>query len=90
MPGGNYSYFIRKYTTVRGESSKGAEANVLECDIVVTKFKFQSQFSVHFRANIFGNGMNPFIRQAMGGIVPLLFFYKDLFGIKYPWRLIRH
>ena len=32
--------------------------------------------------NTLGKDMNPLILPAMGLIVPLLFFYKDGFGIK--------
>ena len=34
-----------------------------------------------------GKAMNPFILSAMGKIVPLLFFYKDSFGLKYPTKV---
>ena len=57
-------------------------ANVLECDIVVSKFELQLHYYVHFRTNTFGKGMNPLIPLVMGLVVPLLFFYKDGFGIK--------
>ena len=56
----------------------GVEANVLDCDIAVSEFDFQLLYYVHFQTNILGEGMNPFILPAM----PLLFFYKDGFGIK--------
>ena len=55
---------------------------VTDCGIVVSEFEFQSHYYVHFRTNTLGKGMNPLILPAMGQRVPLLFFYKDGFGIK--------
>ena len=46
-------------------------AKMQHYDIIVSKFKLQSPYYVHFRTNILGKGMNP---PAMG--------YKDEFGIK--------
>ena len=34
--------------------------NVLDCDIVVSEFKLQSRYYVHFRANNLMKDMNPF------------------------------
>ena len=42
-----------------------------------------SLFYIHFQTNTLRKGMNPLIPPAMGEIVSLLFFYKDVFGIKY-------
>ena len=42
----------------------------------------QSRYYVQFRTNTLEKGMNPLVLQAMGWIVPLLFFKKDWFGIK--------
>ena len=55
---------------------------MLNCNIIVSKFKLQSHYYIHFYANIIGKGMNLFILQIMGQIVTLLFFHKDGFGIK--------
>ena len=52
-------------------------ANVLDFDTVVTKFKLQSCYYVHFWTNTLEKGKNCLISPAMG-----LFFYKDGFGIK--------
>ena len=41
-------------------------ANVLNCDIVVNEFKFQSRYYIYFLTNTLGKGMNPFIHPAMG------------------------
>ena len=54
----------------------------MDCGIVVSEFNLQLRYYVHFRANSFGKGMNPLILQAMGWIVPLLFFLENGFGIK--------
>ena len=35
----------------RKESPRSAVANVLDCDIVVSKFKLQRDYYVHFRTN---------------------------------------
>ena len=56
-------------------------ANVLDCDIV-SDFKLQLQNYIHFRTNTLEKGINSFITPAIGWIVPLLFFYKNDFGIK--------
>ena len=50
--------------------------NVLDCDIVKRELKLQSYS--YFQTNMLEKG----IPYAMGNIVPLLFFYKDGFGIK--------
>ena len=38
----------------------------MDCEIVVSEFKFQSRYHVHFRKNTLGKDMNPFILPAMG------------------------
>ena len=50
---------------VQGESPRGVVVNVLDCDIVVSKFEIQSWYYVHFQTNAFGKGMNPLIRSAI-------------------------
>ena len=45
---------------------RGVMAKVINCGIVVSEFILQSCYYVHFRANIFGKGMNPLILPAMG------------------------
>ena len=54
----------------------------LDSIIVVTEFKLQSSYYVHFRTNTFEKGMKPLILPTLGCIVSQLFFYKDGFGIK--------
>ena len=65
-------------------SSHDVVVNVLDCDIVINEFEFQSRYYVHFRANTFGKGMNSLIpHPAIGKIISLLDSYKDAFGIKW-------
>ena len=63
-------------------SLHGIMVNVSDCDIVVCKFELPSYFYVHFWNNTHGKAMNPIVSSAVGWIVPLLFYYKDGFGIK--------
>ena len=56
--------------------------NVLDWDTQVSEFEPYYRYYIHFRNNTFGKGMNLFNPSAMGWIVPVLFFYKDNFGIK--------
>ena len=41
-------------------------ANVLDSDIVVSKFELQSHYYIHFRKITIGKSMSPFIPPAMG------------------------
>ena len=45
---------------------RGVMVKAMDCEIVASKFVFQSLCYVHFRANTLGKGMNPFILPAMG------------------------
>ena len=45
---------------------RGVVVNVPDYDIVVSKFKLKSPDNIHFWANTFGKGMNPFILAAFG------------------------
>ena len=42
-----------------GESPCSVVANVLDCDIVVSEFKLQSRYYVHFRTYTFREGKKP-------------------------------
>ena len=53
---------------------RGVMVKAMDCGIIVSEYVLQSLYHVHFRANTLGKGMNPLILQAMGLIVPLLFF----------------
>ena len=54
----------------------GEVANVLDCDIVVSKFKFQSSYCVHFQTNDLWESCEfLYLTLSMSQIVPLLFFY---------------
>ena len=59
----------------------GIVANVLNWDIVVSKFKLQLSYYIPFQTNNLEKDMSPLILQAMVWIVSL-FFYKNDFGIK--------
>ena len=65
----------------------GVVSKVLECDIIVSKFKLHSPYIVHFRTNIYGKGMNSLIIPVIGLVEPLLFFYKDAFDLKWPTKV---
>ena len=41
-------------------------ANELHCDIVVSEFKLQSRYYVHFRNNTLGKGMDPLNATSYG------------------------
>ena len=58
----------------------GVMVKELDCAIVVSEFKLQSCYYVHFWTNALGKGINP--PKAIGSIVALLFFSKGGFGIK--------
>ena len=70
------------------ESSSDAVANVMDCDIVMSKFELQSCYNVHFRSNTLREGMKPLIPQSIGKIVPILSFYKGGLALNNPRRLI--
>ena len=67
----------------------GAMAKELDCGLDVSDFEIQSPYSVHFRTNTLRKGMNLLISPATGYIAPLLFFYKNAFGIKEGWYDIK-
>ena len=48
--------------------------------VVISEFEFH--YYVHFRSSALRKAMNPLILPAMVYIAPLLFIYKDSFGIK--------
>ena len=52
----------------------GVMVKAMDCGIVVSEFVPKSRYYVHFRANTLRKGMDPLILQAMGLIVPQLFF----------------
>ena len=57
---------------------------LLNCDILVSEFKLQSRYNVHFRINTLRKDINyTKFTLVMGWILLLLFLYKDGFGIKY-------
>ena len=42
-------------------SSRGEVGNMLDCNIVVSQFKFQFSYYSHFHTNTLEKGLNPFI-----------------------------
>ena len=48
-----------------GGSPCNIVANVLDYNILVTEFEFQSRYYIQFWSNILGKGMNPFIPHYM-------------------------
>ena len=51
---------------------RGLMVKAIDCRIVVTEFKLQSLYYVHFQTYTVGKGVIPYL-QAMGKIEPLLF-----------------
>ena len=47
-------------------SPHGVVANVLNCNIAVSKFELQSLHCIHFWTNTLGKAMNPLISLAIG------------------------
>ena len=45
---------------------RGVMVKAMNCGIIVNEFVLQSRYSVHFRANTLGEGINLLIRPAMG------------------------
>ena len=45
----------------KGGCPHNVVANMLDCDIVVSEFKLQSCYYIHFQTNTLGKGMNPLI-----------------------------
>ena len=60
----NYEFPICLY--IRRYSPRGALANALDCDIVVSEFELQSCYYVHFQINTLGKGMKSFFPLSMG------------------------
>ena len=48
------------------ESPRGAVANVLNCNIVVSEFRLHSRYYIHFRSNTLGKRYEPIYYPAMG------------------------
>ena len=45
---------------------RGVMVKVMDCGIVVSEFKLQSRYYVHFQTNTLGKDMNPLIFPTMG------------------------
>ena len=75
------------------ESTRCVVANVLDCDIVVSKFELKSRFYIHSQTDIIGKSMNFRIVRSYGlscittvtqpGDVPMgqIILWQDGFGI---------
>ena len=64
------------------ESPSGVVAKVLNCNLIVSKFKLKSFNCIYIWTNTLGKGINLIILRAMGSILLLLIFYKDVVGIE--------
>ena len=53
----NLNVYFKYYLIVWVVSPRGVVANVLDCEIVVSKFERQSHYYVHFRTYTHGEGM---------------------------------
>ena len=60
--------------------------DVFDCDIGVSEFE-PLMLYFPFSINTFGKVMYILIPTVMGWIVPLQFFFKAGFGIKYPTKV---
>ena len=49
-----------------GEFPHGVMVKAMDCRIVVSEFKLQSGYYIHFRTNTLGKGMNLLILPAIG------------------------
>ena len=58
-------------------TSHGLVAKMLDCDMILCKFKIQSSCYVPFWNNTFEKSMNLLISSGICKIVTLLFFYKE-------------
>ena len=76
----NYFYLIIViWFMVSRESPCSLVDNVQDCDIIVSEFKFQLRCYVHLWTNTLRKDTN---LSAIDWVVPLLFFYNAVFGIK--------
>ena len=74
--------YTHKIFVLRLYNTHNVVTKVLDCGLEVRKFKLNLHDCVYFQINTLGKGMNSTIPQTMAWIVPLLFFYKDVFGTK--------
>ena len=65
----------------RRVSPLGVVANVLDCNIGVSKFELHSYYDVHFRTNTLGKGMNSLILSICGLNSTTTVRLQDDFGI---------
>ena len=73
---------------IREESRRyDVRTNVPACDILVGEFLLQSRYCVDFWTDACEKWRNSIFFPAMAWIVPLL-FYKEVFGIKQPKKVL--
>ena len=75
----NYNIACFCFTWV---SPRWLMVNVLNCNHEVNEFELQLRYDVLFQTNTLERGMNPLFPSAMDQIAPLLYFYKNRFGIE--------
>ena len=80
---------LKKWGVLKKRGPRGVMVKALDWGIIVSEFELQTRYSVHFRANFHGKGMNPLILPAMGKIEPLLFFSENGFGIKWQTNTLK-
>ena len=56
-----FFFYIRPFKYISGGCPRGVLVNVLNCDIVVSKFVLQLDYYFPFRSNTHERGMNPII-----------------------------
>ena len=56
-----YCCSYTRYTAVAGGDPCSVVANMLDCDIVVSKFDVQSRYYVHFWTNTFKQSMSLYL-----------------------------
>ena len=61
-----HKYILLRHNYLEQGCPRGVIVKALDCGIVVSKFKLQSCYYVHFRTNTLGKGMNPLILSDMG------------------------
>ena len=52
------SSLCRKYRFPKKRSFRGVMPKLLDCDLEVREFEFQSRYYVHFKTRIHGKGIN--------------------------------
>ena len=72
-----------------GKVFGGVVANVLNCDIIVNKFKLQSCYYIHFQTNTLRKGMNPLIPLLDCNIIVSEFKLQSCYYIHFQTNTLR-